>query len=326
MSGKKRVMVKAKLTEISAVDRPAQADARVVLRKREEPVQKLKPHSGEDKDKFIERFMGDERMKEEYPDEKQRVAVAMSMFRTKKSISDEPIPAGSEDSNNPAGAENTNMTPEQIVALQKRAERAEKALALSTVERELFNKLSGDAQDKFLALSTADRLAEVQKSKDSNPVVYTDGKGREFRKSDDPRLIEMAKDADEARKAQAEVTKRSALERISKRASELKNLPGEEADRVLLIEAVEKMEQPQQEKLLSLLGKLNTEFAKAFAKIGTVASPEPQASTGEAKIELLAKSLREKNPSLTEAQAWNAAMRTPEGQVAYAEHLASVHA
>ena len=397
---KRRIMVKAKLLEISAVDKPAQVGARMVLRKREfsaderrdaakdkaampdgsfpirnkqdlknaiaafgrakdkaavakhikrrakaldaldllpedgvlaellskfdgEPVAKLKPHAGESKNDFVERFMGDERMKEEYPDEKQRVAVAMSMFRVKKDIANEPIPAGSEASSTPAGTNQESMTPQEIQALQKRLDRAEKIVGLTVAERELFQKMATEQQDSFLALSTADRLAEVKKAADSNPVVYTDNKGREFRKSDDPRLVELAKDADQARKDQAEAAKLAKNERISKRASDLKNLPGDAAEKVLLVEAIEKMDSEQQGKLMGLLGKLDTELAKAFTKIGTTNTPNTEASTVEAKIETLAKSVREKNPRLTEAQAYDAALKSPEGQELYKQHLAA---
>ena len=201
MTNKKRIMVKAKLLEISAVDRPAQPDAKAVLRKRDgERFEKLKPSPGESLKDFMARFMADEKMKTEYPDNKQRVAVAMSQFKqkTKKSISDELTPAGSEDNQTPAGTE--DMTQEQIVALQKRAERAEKALSLSTAERELFNKMDASKQDLFLSLSPEGRATELAKAADSNPVVYTDSKGRQFRKNDDNRLVELAKDADEARR------------------------------------------------------------------------------------------------------------------------------
>jgi len=329
---KKRIMVRAKLLEISAVDKPAQPDAKVILRKRDEPaepVAKLKPGKDESQKDFLERFMGDERMKEEYPDQKQRVAVAMSMFRSKKQlVVNEPTPAGSATPTTPAGQETATMTltPDQIVALQKRLERAEKALSLSSAERELFQKMDETNQDKFLALSTADRLAEIKKANDSNPVIYTDGKGREFRKSDNALLVELAKDADEARKATQASEQRARLERVAKRAADLNKLPGEESDRVLLIEAVEKMEPEQQTKLLALLGKLNSEFAKAFTRVGTSAAPAPSEDSADAKLMAMAKSIREKTPGLTEAQAYTQALRSPEGQALYSQHLDAVHA
>lgn len=326
MAKKRRIMVKAKLLEISAVDKPAQPDAKMVLRKRDEveAVVKLKPRAGESREAFVSRFMGDEKMKNEYPDKKQRAAVAMSMFRSKKNLSNEPIPAGSEDLNQPAGNE-SNMTPEQIAALQKRAERAEKALALSPSERELFNKMDAKAQDSFLDSTPEARLAEVQKAKDSNPIVYTDGKGREFRKSDDPRLVEMAKDADEERKARLKSDELAKLQRITKRAGELSRLPGESADHVLLVEAVEKLDTPEQrEKVNALLNTLNSEFGKAFTKVGTSATPTGS-TTAEDKLEALTKAVMEKEPTLTRAQAYAKALNSPEGIAAYGEHLSGVH-
>lgn len=48
---------------------------------------------GETKEDFISRFMSDEAMKKEYPDEKQRIAVAYSQFEKQNSISIEEIAA-----------------------------------------------------------------------------------------------------------------------------------------------------------------------------------------------------------------------------------------
>jgi len=274
---KRRVMTWARLDEISAVDKPAQPDARVVLRKR---------HS-DDTDS-----------------------------------ADLPLPAG-DSANNSAGDQTLQMTPEQILALQKRAERAEKALKLNPAEREIFLAKSETDQDAFLLLDEASRLVEVQKAASSNPVVFTDSRGRQFRKNDDPRMVELAKDADEDRKARLNAERLAKMERVSKKAAELAHLPGESADHVLLVEAVEKLEADQQGKVYELLSKLDAEWAKAFAKVGTTAAPSNERSKPEAKIESLAKALREKNPKLTEAQAWVEAMQSPEGREAYSAHIQS---
>lgn len=277
---KRRIMVKAKLLEISAVDRPAQPDAKMVLRKRAD----------------------------------------VSHRNTKSS--DEPTPAGSADSNVAGNQHEPSMTPEQVLALQKRAERAEKALALSTAERELFAKMNTKDQDAFLALSPELRAAEVQKVQDSNPVVYKSTDGREFRKSDDARLVEMAKRLDAAEEKTRKAEERARLERIAKRAAGLSRLPGDSADHVLLVEAVDKMDAEQQTKLNTLLDKLNGEFGKAFARVGTSAAPAN--SSAEDKIEAIAKRIQDADPKLTPAQAYAKAMRSPEGQAAYAEHRESL--
>lgn len=48
-----------------------------------------KPHKGEDRDTFVERFMADKAMVEKYPDEKQRYAVAMAHWGKKENEFDE---------------------------------------------------------------------------------------------------------------------------------------------------------------------------------------------------------------------------------------------
>ena len=42
------------------------------------------PKKGETQDEFITRFMGNETMKRDYPDQKQRLAIAYSTWRRKK--------------------------------------------------------------------------------------------------------------------------------------------------------------------------------------------------------------------------------------------------
>lgn len=77
-----RILKKIRIDEISLVDKPAMEGARIVLIKRDEPVAKHmpSPDEGESKSKFVSRFMGDDVMKSEYPDENQRLAVAYSKW------------------------------------------------------------------------------------------------------------------------------------------------------------------------------------------------------------------------------------------------------
>jgi hypothetical protein len=42
------------------------------------------PKKGEKKADYVERFMGSSEAKRDYPDQKQRVAVAMSIYKRKK--------------------------------------------------------------------------------------------------------------------------------------------------------------------------------------------------------------------------------------------------
>jgi len=281
---KRRIMTSAKLDEISAVDRPAMPDAKMVLRKRDDN-------------------------EEQEPE-----------------IADESTPAGSDASHTPAGEEPMDNQPQnevnpQIEELTKRAERAEKALSLEGEQRSIFLKMSAEEQDSFLALEDAGRAEHVAKAADAVAVVYTDHTGREFRKNDDPRLVEMAKALDAAHGEKLEAERVAKAQRTEKRAEGLKHLPGNSEEHKLLVEAVEKMEDSQQEKLLGLLSNLDASFAKAFETAGTSATPEVKSTSPEAALENLAKSLNEKEPKLTAAQAYSKALLTEEGKLLYAQLL-----
>ena len=212
MSKKKKIMLSARLREISAVDKPAQAPALVDIRKDEtgdsplvEPVEapavELAPESNDGS------------------------AVA-------KNDTEESNPADSEAViPNPAG-ENDHMTDhnEQIETLEKRSERAEKAFGLTDADKALFVKMDESSQDAFLALTTEERATEVSneitKAAEANPVVYTSGEGIEFTKNDDSRLVEMAKQLDIVNGEKTEIAKAARLQAIAKRAESLSNLPG----------------------------------------------------------------------------------------------------
>lgn len=113
----------------------------------------------------------------------------------------------------PARVESTtekgeDMDPKEISKLQ--------ALAVMTdAQKDYFGKLGAADQEAFIAASPADRAAkvaaEVTKAAGDNPVVYTAKNGAEYRKGDDPRLVQMAKDRD-ADIAAAEIQKAAQIE------------------------------------------------------------------------------------------------------------------
>lgn len=309
MAKKKKIMVSARLREISAVDKPAQAPALVDIRKDEN---------------------GDLPLEEQV--EAPVVGEEITGDDVAKNDSDEQNPAGSDDVPSiPAGNTdpmNEEINNEQIEALTKRAERAEKAFDLNDAEKALFAKMDAAGQDEFLNLSSEERAAsienEIAKAEELNPIVYTNGEGVEFRKNDDQRMVEMAKQLDEVNAEKAEIAKAARLERIAKRAESLSNLPGTTEQHVLLVEAVAKMGEEQQESLNGLLDAMNSDLAKAFEETGTSDAPEVadvEAPSIEAQIDAIAKSLRTENPELSEAQAYAKALTTEEGLALYSQHL-----
>jgi hypothetical protein len=230
-------------------------------------------------------------------------------------------------SSNTAKGGATSMTPEQIAALTasneqltKRAERAEKVASLSDAEKAIFAKLEASKQDEFLALTPAGRQAEVQKAAaraaDVNPVVETID-GVEYRKNDDPRLIRLAKQSQEDRTARIAAEASVKLEQLTKRAGELKHLPGDESVKVEMLKAIDGLPSELRTKVEAMLKAHDAGLARSFETRGVRGQNDPASPQGQ--LDTIAKSMREKNPKLTEAQAQVAAMDTPEGRAAYAK-------
>lgn len=426
---KRKVMKRMFLGEISAVDVPAQPGAVVSMIKALDMC-KLAPSKGESEKDYMDRFMGDAGMNSEYPDQKQRAAVAHSMFREKmKKAADEatfvqvflqdgdiaalvpsaveraslakrlfsekerehdaktgaamegggfPIEneqdlknaiqafgrakdkAGAakhirarasalglseslpkegelaslskgnhEASTDAADAAESTMTAEEKAAFEKAAQelaelkkanaRLTKLSELSDVQKAHVAKLDDEGKDKFLSLDTKGREVEMTKALEKDRVVYTSEDGQEFRKSDDPRLVAMAKHLDAERQARRDSEKQLREENLAKRASELKHLPGTDESKVSLLEAIDALPVEKRKGALEMLKAQDAANATGFQTRGV--RGEPKSGSPESEIDALAKSMREKNPKLTEAQAMVKALETPEGRALYAKHI-----
>lgn len=286
----RRIMKEFRIDEISGVDDPAQKPARAVLMKRH--------------DKNLHR----------------------------PSDLDDTIQGGDEDTVNKGDAE---MTPDEKAALEakvtkaeadataatKRAERAEKILALPVDQRALFAKIDGAAaQDAFLAKTPAERSAEVAKAADADPIVYSAADGTTFRKSDDPRLVAMAKRADESAKALADERVARTNDLLRKRAeTEFPNLPGTVETKVALLKAVDAVEPAAKDEVLKILKASDAGLVEAMKRAGTSAAG-PEAGSPEAVIESLVKAHMEKNPSVTYAKAYTEVVSKGAGAEAYAKY------
>lgn len=107
------------------------------------------------------------------------------------------------------------------------------ALAVMTdAQKAHFGKLSGDAAEAYIAASPATREAAIAKADVESPVIYKAKNGAEYRQSDDPRLVQMAKDAD-----------------ASVAALEIEKAARMEADAVELAKSWTHMGEPMEEKI-----------------------------------------------------------------------------
>ena len=120
----------------------------------------------------------------------------------------------------------------QVAELTKRFDLARK---LGSTEHALWKSLDGAEAEAFLSKSVNDRAPVVAEFEKRNETVYTAADGTVFRKSDDPRMVALAKRADD------ETAKRMDLE-IAKRANdlELKVLGGETPAHINLIKSIDR--------------------------------------------------------------------------------------
>jgi hypothetical protein len=204
----------------------------------------------------------------------------------------------------------------QLVEITKRAERAESVSELNDAQRGIFKSLDAEGQDAFLALTPEQRIAEVAKAADANAVVHTDLDGVEYRKSDDPRLVQLAKRADGERTARlaGEVVAKAAD--LRKRAEGLVGIPGTIEVRMSILKGIDMLPEADQAPALEALQAQDAGLAEAFKRQGTAAVP----STVN-ELDTIAKKIRDADPSLSPEQAMAKALETPEGSEAYSKSL-----
>lgn len=227
--------------------------------------------------------------------------------------------------------EQTTMTKEEQDALNKAlAEKAKaegdlataKAFgALTDVEKAHYNGLDAKDQPGFLAKSATERLSVIAKGAEANAVIYTSESGTEFRKNDDPRLVDMAKRNDAMAKENREIRERESNASFAKRAgTELSNLPGDEGTKVALLKSIETItDAAVRAKVGEILKAGNDAMSAAFVKAGTSAPGLTGAPVDQ--LEALAKRHAETHKvDLVKARV--DVLNTTEGKALYEQTLA----
>lgn len=164
-----------------------------------------------------------------------------------------------------------------VAALQKgldaaKAENARlaKMLELDDSERAFMKAMPKDQQDAFLNASVQDRATAVKKAKEGDEVVYKTDDGREFRKSDDPRLVAMAKQHDDTARELKKAREEQAASNFAKRAQEeIPHLPGTATERGALLKAIEAMPQEQRASALAAVKAGSAAMSGTFKRHGS---------------------------------------------------------
>lgn len=227
------------------------------------------------------------------------------------------------------------MTEAEIAALrdraeraEKRAERAEAIAAMSPAMQSYFGKLGAAEQTSFIANSASERVAAVDAAK-----VHTSADGTVYFTFDDPRLVALAKAADEANKRAADAAMAVESAEFAKAANaDLNHLAGDHATHVAIVAAIagipdEKIRKAAFECIRS--GNVAADMlskASGYAMLGGAGGESSNASTPDgayfAKRDAWATENKiDMSTDVAKAKATREFNRTPVGAAAYAAML-----
>jgi hypothetical protein len=213
-------------------------------------------------------------------------------------------------------------TAEQIEELTKRAERAEAIASLSNEHREYLSVMKAEDADAFLFAEASERNKQVSKAAEANSIVFTDEDGVSYRKSDDPRLISMAKAVQEEKSKRKKMEREAYNAGLEKRASELSHIPGTVETHMALLKGLDSLPETERKSAFESLKAQDASLGKAFNRVGTAAVP-----TEDAELDPLDQLAAEvsKRDNVSFEQAYTVALTTKEGQKLYNRHVAKRH-
>ncbi len=200
---------------------------------------------------------------------------------------------------------------EELETLKSQLATAERLAELNDADKAYLKGLSEDDKATFIALDADGRQSELAKAADADAVVFTSEDGTEYRKSDDSRLINLAKASDKEKKKRQMLEEEAMKVDLEKRAAELPL--GKTAGVVSLVKAIDLLPTEEQGPALDLLKSHLGDLSKVTKSLGTTESSDDSVDP----VDGIAKRLREADPSLTVEQAYSKALDTPEGQTAY---------
>lgn len=281
VSKRRRIMREFLIKEVSAVDRPAQGHARAVIMKRaddEDDLYKSIPAAPALADPLLT-ATGSEGGSPMTDAEKKQ------LDELQKSVADLTTKLEAATAKEPAKkaadlAGELEKAQAQLAEITKKLEQAdaEKAVALAKAElcddeKDYLEDKDEDSKKAFLDLSPEDRKKTMKKAADADPVIYkSESTGEEFRKSDDPRLVKMAKAVDEGRKIAKEEREKRETSELSKRVDDELSVFSEDIakrdDKIEVLRAIDKMEAGPQAALLKMLEIGGKAISAAFETIG----------------------------------------------------------
>ncbi len=205
---------------------------------------------------------------------------------------------------------------------RKRAEkRLTNIIQLSTDEFDVFKSLSGSDADAFLEASPTDRANQIAKSRESDPVVYTSLDGVEYRKSADAQIVALVRKNDELQKGlqlQQAAARRVDLE---KRAlDEFPNLSGSDEVKANLLGAIESLPESARSDVLKMVKAGDAGLGKAFTRVGSNEGAPDEGSTPEQELQKFAEGFAKSAGKPLDEAMYAEALATAEGRELLKKH------
>ena len=197
-------------------------------------------------------------------------------------------------------------------------ERLTKVNSMDTEVRAYFEKLDEAGQTEFLTKSAEVQRAEVQNAQLANAVIYKDRNGIEYRKQDDPRLVQMAKDADEQAKIVKQMQTDNADLKLQKMVDEFQYLPGDDKARQALVKSVMSIEdEAERNAAIEILKSKNKSNSSAFTTHGITGDGAAETMTKASTDldEIVQKHMKDNNVTLE--KAYDEVLQTTEGAKLY---------
>lgn len=179
-----------------------------------------------------------------------------------------------EDDEDDMATKTTDSDSDRVKKLEAELAAARHLAEMTDAEKAFYRGLEGTDAEAFLAKSASERTKAIDAANREDRVVYKSRKGLVFRASDDPRFVEMAKQADaEAERADNEYRKRIDLEYEKRASAEVATLPGQVGDRAALLKAVDTIEDTEQrDRVLAMLKSHDNGIGAAMERRGTMAT------------------------------------------------------
>lgn len=218
----------------------------------------------------------------------------------------------------------------RIAELEGQLQKSQAIAKFNDATKAYFETLDDAGKDSFVEKSADDQAADVasftKAADDADPVVYKSDSGDVYRKSDDSRLIAMAKQGDLDRKDLAKQKETNKRQDLEKRAGEiLPNLPGTIQARASLLEKAESIsDETERTDALAALKASNDALDPAFKSLGAGGGPQIVDGSAEQQLQKLADDYAKEN-KVPNAEAYTKVLETDEGAKLYQQHKDSAN-